>query len=127
MVQEEMGRLDLAVIDISRGMAIDPRDPGLPATRRQLYVKMIRDEDAIRNFTVALELDLTRTDPLLNRGLACIRMGRTDAALADLAAYAADHPDHAQVAAVLSIQKQASAPGGRSSLITDTAETGGLP
>lgn len=127
MVHEEMGRLDLAVLDISRGMEIDPRDPGLPADRGRLYAKMVRDEDAIQNFTAALELDPTRTDPLRDRGLAYIRMGRSDAAFADLAAYAADHPDDAQIAAVLSIHKEASAPGGRSPLITDTAETGGLP
>lgn len=36
LVHEEMGRLDLAIIDINRGMEIDPRDPGLRTDRGQL-------------------------------------------------------------------------------------------
>lgn len=127
MVREEMGRFDLAITDINRGMEIDPRDPGLRTDRGRLYAKMVRDEDAVQDFTAALDLDPARTDPLRDRGLAYIRMGRTDAALVDLAAYAASHPDDAQVAAVLSVQGQASAPGGRSALITDTAQADRLP
>lgn len=48
---------------------------------------MARDEDAVRDFTAALDLDPTRTDPLRDRGLAYIRMGRIEAALADLAGH----------------------------------------
>lgn len=119
LIHEAMGRLDRAVTDIERGMEIDPRDPGLPADRGRLHAMMVRDEDAVRDFTAALHLDPARTDPLRDRGFAYIRLGRLEAALADLAAYAAGHPDDAQVAAVLSVQGQASAPGGRSPLVTD--------
>ena len=127
LIYEEMGRLDQALVDIDRGIAIDSRDAGLRVDRGRIDAKLVRDEDAIRDLTTAIEMDSSRTDALRERGLAYIRAGRTEAAVADLKAFVASHPEDTQIPPVIAVQTQAAMNGGRSPLISDPGGIRSLP
>jgi tetratricopeptide (TPR) repeat protein len=84
---------DSAIGDLTYAIHLDPGRVEAYVMRGTLYWRELNEPArAVRDFDLALRLDATRWDALLNRGLAYQVAGDWERALADLRRYVTDAP-----------------------------------
>ena len=96
-VEEDDGltyeKLEREATDLGRRIATSPNDAGLYVKRGRNLFLLGRFEDAVGDFTTALDLDDDADAAYFGRGMALGRMGELDRSIADLGVYIQRHPE----------------------------------
>ncbi len=85
-------RLDLAQADCSKSLALRPDDPPTLDTRGLVHLRGMEFAAAFDDYDAAWRLSDTQYGSLYGRGVAQLRLGRTDAGRADIANATAHDP-----------------------------------
>ena len=75
---------DLALADCNEGLQRRPRSPSTLDSRAFVYLRLGRNEDAIRDYDAALQIAPRAAPSLYGRGIAKLRLGDAEGAKADL-------------------------------------------
>lgn len=86
----QMGKVDEALADYGKALAVNPQDPSLYANRAALMILLNRDAEAAVDLAKALKLDPRHPHALYNRAAMLARGGKEDLAMAELNAILAD-------------------------------------
>ncbi len=121
----QFGEAKGAIEQLQQGLRIErfsaSEDAGKPAELARIHyvlggllVNDGRDQDAVEQFSSAIELDPSLVDTRIKLGNACARLERTEEATAAYGAVLAAHPDHPaallkQAAALISLERDAEA------------------
>jgi tetratricopeptide (TPR) repeat protein len=76
-----LGRVDAAIADYSRSLALSPHYVNARYNRASLFLDLGKLDLAIADFDIVLKLAPTRDDAMNNRALALLKAGRVDEAI----------------------------------------------
>ena len=88
----ENGKLDLAQADCSKSLDLRPDDPSTLDTRGLVHLRGMEFSAAFDDYDAAYRLNDGQFGSLYGRGVAQLRLGRTDAGRADIAKATAHDP-----------------------------------
>ena len=100
LTQFDLGRLDLALADLTTALQLDPANPVVLHHRANVFNELALIEHAVRDYSAALAIDPFYAEAYINRAIAHKRAGALDLAQEDAATAHLLKPEDPRIATV---------------------------